>query len=306
MVRFTQTPVRSHLRAGFHYYDDSDDITIQRLNVDGRYVLNNKRTALLAGYVHEDLEARLGSGLETNDNREAIGVEEGWLGLEHRWSPQVWMELRAGAADVEDGESIHTHRFSLRLEPHDTLAAQWEYKRALYDVSPRAVSLGIVQSGSLVSLNWRPDLEWFVDAQAGGWDFSDTNRKQQLVIAPRRAVLRQQHFKLDLGVSGEWFGFDKNLNHGYYDPDLYRRYALTAFGYWKIDDDNGISTALSLGWHRDESMSSYEFGEDIVVEAYFGIFRDWYLNVRAGYVERFNAVGSYDGVSLGASLMRRF
>jgi len=80
---------------------------------------------------------------------------------------------------------------------------------------------------------------------------------------------------------------------------------MTAFSYWKIDDDNGISAALSLGRHKDETMPSYKFGEDAVVEGYFGIFRDWYLRAHAGFAERYNTSGSYNGLSLSASLMRR-
>lgn len=306
VIRFVRTPVRSHVRGGVSYYDDSDQIAILRLSADARYVLDNKRSAVMVGYDHERLRARTGSGLDTIDGRSSIHVQELWLGVEHRFTPRVLGGARLGVADVQRGARIGTRQLYLDLDPADNLALRLEHKRVLYDLSPRAVSLGIVQNGYLVGAHWRPDLRWFVDGQAGWSDFSDDNQKWQLVLAPRRAVLRREHFNLDLGVSGEWFGFDRKPNHGYYDPELYRRYAVTAFSYWKIDDDNGISAALSLGWHKDESMPSYKFGEDVVVEGFFGIYRDWYLRAHAGYAERYQAAGSYDGLSLSATLMRRF
>ena len=306
VIRFVRTPSRSHVRGSVSYYDDSDDIAILRLSADGRYVLDSKRTAVMLGYDHERLRARVGSGLDTIDGRSRIQFQELWLGVEHRFTPRVLGGARPGAADVQRGSRIGTYQLYLDLDPADNIALRLERKRALYDLSPRAVSLGIVQNGNLLSAHWRPDLRWFVDGQAGWSDFSDDNQKWQLVLAPRRAVVRHEHFNLDLGVSGEWFGFDRNLNNGYYDPEFYRRYAMTAFSYWKIDDDNGISAALSLGWHKDESMPSYKFGEDVVVEGFFGIYRDWYLRMHAGYAERYQQAGSYDGLSLSAALMRRF
>ncbi len=304
-IRFVRIPLRSHVRAGLSYYNDSDEISIWRLSLDGRHAFDNKRTALLVGYDYESLRANLGSGLDTSDGQEHISFQDLWLGLEHRFSPRVSGGAEVGVVDVQHSSRIGTHQLYLNLNPADKLALRLEHKRALYDLSPRAVSLGIVQNGNLVSANWRPDLRWFVDAQAGWSQFSDDNRKWQLVVAPRRAMVRRERLSLDLGVSGEFFGFDRNLNNGYYDPDLYRRYAMTAFSYWKIDDDNGISAALSLGSHKDETMSSYKFGEDAVVEGYFGIFRDWYLRAHAGFAERYNTSGSYNGLSLSASLMRR-
>jgi tetratricopeptide (TPR) repeat protein len=304
--RFVRTPTRSHVRGSVSYYDDSDEISILRLGADGRYVLDNKRTALMVGYDHERLRVRAGSGLDTIDGRSRIHFQELWLGVEHRFSPRVLGGARLGVADVQRKARIATHQLYLELDPADKLALRLAHKRALYDLSPRAVSLGIVQNGNLLSAHWRPDLRWFIDGQAGWSEFSDDNQKWQLVLAPRRAVVRHEHFNLDLGVSGEWFGFDRNLNNGYYDPEYYRRYAMTAFSYWKIDDDNGISAALSLGWHKDETMPSYKFGEDVVVEGFFGIYRDWYLRAHAGYAERYQNAGSYDGLSLSAALMRRF
>ncbi len=307
IMRFVHTPSRDFVRGSFSFYDDSDEITILRAGLDGRLVWDDKLTAVTVGLAHERLEADIGSGLETADGHETIHFEELWLGLERRFNPRVLGGAQIGVADVQREGQIGTYLLYLDLDPSDQWALRLYRRRSLYDLSPRSVSREVVQNGNFVEAHWRPDLNWFVDAEAGWSDFSDDNEKWQAVLAPRRAVVRHEHFNLDLGVSGEWFGFKHDLNNGYYDPEFFRRYALTAFTYWKIDDDNGVSAALSLGWHKDENMSSYKFGEDVVLEGFFGIYRDWYLRVRGGYAERDqSAGGGYDGVSFNLGLTRRF
>lgn len=304
--RFARTPLRHHLRIGGDYYNDSDDITIRQITIDGRYQLSNYRTALSVGFSNENLKAEVGSGLETAFGQRKIELEQTWLGIEHQWTPWLWTELRAGSADIQNGGSDDTHRLLVDVNPMDNLAVQFQHKKSVYDISPRAVSLGIVQTMDQFNLQYRPNLEWSIDGQIGTSNFSDDNSKSYLVITPRRAFVRKEQFKLDLGMSGEWFGFEEDLNNGYYDPDYYRRFALTSFAHWKINDDNGLGVALSLGWHKDNSMDSYDFGEDIAVEGYFGIFRSWYLTARAGYVKRYNTLGNYNGTLVNAALMRRF
>ena len=84
-------------------------------------------------------------------------------------------------------------------------------------------------------------------------------------------------------MSGRWFGFDRDPGNGYYAPSLYQRYALTAFTYWKISDDDGVSVAVSYGPYKDNTQSGFRRGGDIVAEGFFGLYRDWFLDVKAGF-----------------------
>jgi len=84
-------------------------------------------------------------------------------------------------------------------------------------------------------------------------------------------------------VSGRWFGIDKAPGNGYYAPSLYQRYALTAFHNWKISYADGMSVAVSYGPYKDNTQSGFRSGGDIVAEGIFGLYRDWILDVKAGF-----------------------
>jgi hypothetical protein len=126
-------------------------------------------------------------------------------------------------------------------------------------------------------------------------------------LAPRRALLRTQRLNLDLGVSGRWFGFDQDPGNGYYAPSRYERYAVTAFTYWKISDDDGVSVTFSYGPYKDNTMSGFRSGGDIVAEGFFGLYRDWFVDVKAD-LSRYGggATGGYSSRLFNISITRRF
>ena len=150
-------------------------------------------------------------------------------------------------------------------------------------MSPRAAALGIERRANTLDATWTPDLRYTVASRLAYDTFSDGNDRWEAELAPRRAILRTQRLNLDLGVSGRWFGFDQDPGNGYYAPSLYQRYALTAFTYWKISDDDGVSVAFSYGPYKDNTQSGFRSGGDIVAEGFFGLYRDWFLDVKAGF-----------------------
>ncbi|MBT9591767.1 MAG: hypothetical protein IV089_12845, partial [Thiobacillus sp.] len=92
-----------------------------------------------------------------------------------------------------------------------------------------------------------------------------------------------------------------------YAPARYQRYALTAFTYWKLSDDDGVSVAFGLGPYKDNTMGGYRTGGDISAEGFFGIYRDWYLNVKAAYSDYGGGdTGAYRSRLFEVSLTRRF
>jgi len=304
--RYIRTSLRSNINLGAFYANDSDDISIRRLELFGAHFLNPE-TQLQAGVEGEDLRAKRGSGLETIKGHSQISHKKLWIGAEHRYNPKLLLSGRLGNGKVS-GKSKHgIYRLGVEYQPADNWRVNLRHDRDLYALSPRSVSLKIRQSISSLDLSWQPNLRYFIDGGGSYSRFSDHNSRWEFQFAPRRAVYRGEDLNLDLGVSGHWFGFKKDLNNGYWDPEWYRRYAATAFTYWKIDDDNGISAAFSLGWHKDNSMGSYKFGEDVVLDGFFGIYRDWMLRVRLGYAERFGeAGGGYDGYTAYVTVVRRF
>jgi tetratricopeptide (TPR) repeat protein len=303
--RIVRTPLRSGATLGFGYSDDSDDVRIMDTTLEATLVLSPE-TRLHAGGLYQQLRGRTGDGLDTVDGDGQIKDGRLWLGADHRFNPAVALDGRFGYGEIEGENDFWLYRLGLELHPRDTVRLRLLRERDLFAVSARAVSVGVKRNANRLQLQWQPDLRWFVEA-TGDWStFSDDNRRWELVLAPRRAVLRTERFNLDLGVATWWFGFDKDLDHGYYDPGTYQRHALTGFGYWKLGTDDGIGVMVGLGVQKDEDMSGYRFGEDVAVEGVFGLYRDWMLRFSLGWADRDLQGGSYDGLSGHAALTRRF
>lgn len=306
LTRFVKTPLRSSITLAGDFSKDSDEVRIQRWTLAGEYVMNPE-TRLIMGLGWQPLKANPGSGLENSDGSERARYRSGWLGVKHRFSPGVAGDVEVGAASVDGNGNFGTYRAGLEFRPTDEWWLRPELARDLFAVSPRAASVGVKREMFRLSGRWTPDARWIADATAAYADLSDDNRYWELGIAPRRAILRAEKWNMDLGVSARWFGYDKDLNNGYYDPSLYQRYAVTHFTYWKRDDNNGVSLALSLGVQKDNTMDNFKFGGDAVVEGYFGIWDDWFLRAHTSLLHNVRGTtGAYRGYDVGFALTRRF
>jgi tetratricopeptide (TPR) repeat protein len=305
LTRFIRTPLRSSATVGFGYTTDSDDVTIRRAGLLGVYVINPE-TRLFGGTDRQQISTKVGSGYEMPDGGTSIDYDRAWLGIQHRTSPKLSLDAQIGGGDAE-GDSRFVYEVGADMQPADVLAMRLAHRQDLFAVSPLATKLGIERRANALYATWVPDLRYTVTGDLGYDTFSDGNDRWEAEIAPRRAFLRNQLLNLDLGVSGRWFGFDEDPGHGYYAPSLYQRYALTAFTYWKISDDDGVSVAFSYGPYKDNFMSGFRAGGDVVVEGFFGIYRDWYLNVKGGVSHYGGGTTSgYDSKMFEISLTRRF
>jgi tetratricopeptide (TPR) repeat protein len=305
LTRFILTPLRSNATVDFGYHAGSDDVSIRHAGLKGEYVINPE-TRLFGGTDRQWIHADAGSGYEKPDGGTAIGYNRIWLGVRHRLSPRLSLDAQAGSGTAE-GDSRFVYEVGADLQPADELAMRLSHRQDLYAVSPRAAKLGIERRATTLDATWTPDLRWTLASRLGYDTLSDGNTRWEAELAPRRAFLRSQRLNLDLGVSGRWFGYDADPGNGYYAPSLYQRYALTAFTYWKISDDDGVSLAFSYGPYKDNTMSGFRAGGDIVAEGFFGLYRDWFLDVKAG-VSRYggSATGGYRSQMFELSLTRRF
>lgn len=87
---------------------------------------------------------------------------------------------------------------------------------------------GVRSSSVLLGARWLPAPLWRADAYVSqGWyDGSETNGRREAALSASRRIGRF----FSLGLSGRGFSFEKNLNDGYFDPDLYVVTELTS--YW--------------------------------------------------------------------------
>jgi predicted Zn-dependent protease len=304
--RFVTTAVRSNVEAGFQFYRDSDHLALYSTKLKGTCFVNPD-TYLQARGEYDYLHADRGSGYETLTGGTFSEQTAAWIGAGRRLSPKLAVQGRIGAASVKDGSTIGVYDVSLDIQAADELLLRLEREHGYYLVSPRTLSLGIRSNANMLNLTWQPDLNYTIDSTVRYVTLSDDNRYWEIGVTPRRSVLRREKFNLDLGVSGSWLTYDKTLNNGYYNPELEQRYAAVAFGYWKINDDNGVSITTSLGAQKDNTMSSFRLSYDVGAEGTFGIYRDWMLKVNAGYAHNVRqASGAFEAFGGGLSITRRF
>lgn len=305
LQRYLLTPLRSSISVGSNYNSDSDDIHILRMTVDSEYVLS-PQTRLIAGMEGQRLDAKVGSGLENMSGTDNADYRRVWGGVKHRFSPALAGDLQVGGANADGNHQFTEYRVGLDFRPSDEWWLRPQVERDLYAVSPRAVSLHLERESTRLQARWTPGIRYVVDAALSHESYSDGNKRWEATLAPRRAILRTQAFNLDIGLSGTWFGFEQNLNNGYYDPRHYQRYAVTSFIYWKLGEDNGVSLALSLGGQKDDSMNDFKFGGDAVVQGFVGLTRDWYLRVYGSLLHNVQATSSaYRSNTIGFVLTRR-
>lgn len=303
--RVIKTPHRSNINFLFGYQASSDDITIKHAGVYGEYMISPE-TLIFAGTDRQWLHAAAGSAFVTTQGETDTAYTRGWIGSRHRFSPAVSVDAQIGS-----GIATNSHNFiyeiGANLQPQDNLAMRISRRQDLFAVSPRAVSLGIERRANTLTTSWQPDLRYTVDSILSYDTISDGNSRWEADLAPRRAFVRNQYLNLDLGVSGRWFGYKNNPGNGYYAPSTYQRYAFTAFSYWKINDDNGISVTASVGPYKDNTMDGYRTGGDLVVEGYFGLYRDWMLDARTSLSSYgAGATGAYRSRAFELILTRRF
>lgn len=305
LARFIKTPLRSNVTASYGYSSATDNIRIQTLGLSGEYVINPE-TRIFGGTDRQRISTTADSGYLTPSGGSVVNYDRTWIGLKHRVSPKLSLDGQVGGGRAY-GSNTFVYEVGADYQPFDELGMRLSHRHDLFAVSPLAAALGIKQSITALDGTWTPNLRYTVDGRLAYSTFSDDNTRWEAELAPRRAILRTQLLNLDLGISGRWFGFDQDPDHGYYAPSLYQRYAVTAFTYWKINDDNGISVAFSAGPYKDNTMSGFRTGGDIVAEGYFGLYRDWFLDVKAGLSHYGGAAtAGYGSHSFEISLTRRF
>ena len=305
VARVTRAPLRSLVGVYGDYQFDADDIRITSLHTRGELALSPE-TRVLLGYSARRVSTRQSSTFIAEDGDRSTMDYHGWLGMRHQLHRRLGVEVRAGRGNVESGGNYGYYQLEGSYQPHDDLMLQLTRERALYAMSPLAVSREIVETRNRLRAVWQPAPLYQVEGWLGASDFSDGNSRQEVFLAPSRNVYHHGPWGVNLGLTAQWFSFDDDLNNGYYDPDYFRRYAGIALFYWSPNADDWVGLRTSLGWHKDNTFTSYEFGSDLELEALVGRYRDWQFHGRVAYADRLLETGRYYGTSLHLGMLRRF
>jgi hypothetical protein len=236
-----------------------------------------------------------------------MGRGGGYLGTQARLDFATIGTARLGATVTGRGETEMTWQAGLDRRFSDELRLQVANIRNLQIISPRSISLGITRIDTAAQLTFTPDLLWTVAATVQEGELSDNNHFWRGFLAPRRAVVRTQHLNVDLGISGNWYGYSRNPPlDGYYSPSFYRNYVMSGYFYYKMSDEDGLSFIMSYGVNKDEFMKSYKFTQDYTAEATFGALSDWMVKIRGGYTNHGALGPNFSAENVGLTLVRRF
>jgi predicted Zn-dependent protease len=302
--RMLHTLLSSSAEAPFTSYADSDDLQVQRIAPRATIALNSG-TQLAAGYERSRLDARSGSGLDALDGSSVAQYEHTWAGAEQRVGP-LTIGGQAGYATA----GTHTSTtYGVRLDARlaDTAFLTLSRTSAPFVVSPRTVDLGLTATSQRAQLEWSPALQYHVAFDASWQELSDGNHRWEVTVSPRRTMARRARFNLDLGASVYRLQTTQDLDHGYYDPQLYEYYAATVYPYFKVRENVGLAMTIAMGGQRDNTSRPFHLGGNVSGEATFGIYRPWVLKVNGSATlnGRLDS-GAFRGFGAGAALVRRF
>lgn len=294
----------SFVALDYQHGSDSDDLTRSQPTLRAELAQGEAlRWTLELG--HWDYRAPLSSPFASATGTHSIAENRGLIGLRYAPSPYTGLSAAVGQSSIS-GDDTALWRLGLDHRFSDTFQVDLLMDHDRVAASPRSISLGLDRTGITGHAQWTPDFNWTGDLWLRRDHFTDSNNSVDWNVALRRAALRQQGFMLDLGASAEHLSFDSNPGHGYYAPDNYRRYALTANLYVGLGENAGLSVQAGLGRQRDETFTTWRRANDISASLVVGIFSPWQLSVNAGYSQRVLNTGAYEGRSWGITLTRRF
>jgi hypothetical protein len=304
LARATRIATDSFVLVDVQHGSDSDDLSHSMPSLRGELAHGNalRYTVELGRWDHR---SPVDSPFASIDGRDSIAESRGLFGL--RYAPSLHTEWSAAVGHSSAGnDGVALWRLGLDHRASDSWRLWLAADHDRLEASPRSVSLGLERTMVSGHAQWTPDFAWTGDLWLRRDHYSDGNSSAEENVAMRRAVVRQPHVMLDVGVAVQHLGYDHNPGNGYYAPDNYRRYALTASSYFGITDDVGLSVQAGLGRQRDETFTAWRRANDLAVAMVFGIYSPWQLTLSGAYSERVLSTGAYEGRSWGVTLMRRF
>lgn len=306
LLRATHLALASKLYFTANHFSDSLGIRIDRLNLDGLWVWN-VYTCFTANAGAQRFIVPRYSLLDSIIDRTDVEEKRFQLGLQQAVTDDFALEGQLGISKLlAPNDTTSLYSLALKGMPADSFHWSLGTERDRVDISPRSVSLGLTRRGIYGVATWSPSVRYYLDATVRHDEYSDNNQRDEWVVALRRQTLRTSRVNLDLGVVVQALSYDFYTNNGYYAPENYHRYALTGSSYFKFSDNAGLNVLLALGTQKDEKTNGWKSAHDISFDYTLGIFSDWQLRLNAGYTQRRQGVGAFDGKIIGLGLERRF
>ncbi len=304
--RIIETSQRPYLQIDSGVRTESDHITVQTNEISYHQPINDVWW-LFAGGTTDYLDSRIGSQFAPIQGGHDMARGAGFVGAQARLDFGTYATARVGATGSGRDGVKPTWQLTADSKLSDEFRVQLFNARDYQIVSPRSLSLNITRIDTQAQVTYTPDMAWTVVGTAQEAELSDNNRFLRGYIAPRRAVLRDQYWNIDFGVSGDWQGYSLKPLTGYYSPSFYQKYLTNSYIYYKMSDEDGISLIVSLGAQKDETFRNFKFASSVYTEATFGLLSDWMWKIHGGYTNNGAATGpSFSAETVGVTLVKRF
>jgi tetratricopeptide (TPR) repeat protein len=302
--RTVRNALDSAADAGASFYSDSSSLEIHRVEPRASVAFKNG-TTLSGGFVHENLWAGKGSGLEQVGGIESAQHDQIWAGVAHQFAG-INLRGRVGQARTSVDSST-AYAVGTDIRPVEGLAVSVERNSGFFVVSPRTVGLGLHHVSDGARLEWSPSVRSVIAGNVLHQNLSDGNRRWEFTLSPRYTVARTERLNMDLGVVISQLSTRTNVDHGYYDPNRSQYFGFTAYPYLKVRESIGLGASLGLGAQRDDFSPAFRLGGNASAEATIGIYQPWALKVSGGgtFNQRLGS-GAFGGYSAGVSVIRRF
>lgn len=149
----------------------------------------------------------------------------------------------AGASVPQDAndDPIPTYRASLSSPGRYPVRANVSYAHYAMDYTAALIDFGVYLDEWSAAANWIPARGWTVGGGGGTALFtSRASGEENRRVNGNLAVARRISRPVTLGVAARFFGFDRDLNEGYFDPDFYGLAEVTArwlreSRHWSLD-----------------------------------------------------------------------
>jgi len=136
-----------------------------------------------------------------------------------------------GAVRFDDGSLAGIYRAGLEVQPARRLLLAASYQRNPVYPDGEAAEFRIMARGVETSLQWQPG-EWNVNAGWARQDYSDNNSSNRGSAEVVRNF-RMQKFSWQAGYRFLGSAFQKDTEHGYFSPELYRGHFAVLGTQWR-------------------------------------------------------------------------
>lgn len=306
----TLTPLRSNINAEADFAGASDTTRVDDFPVGVQYFLSPTTSLLFQG-LYEYASASVLSGLEAINGHTSIFDESVRVGFTTQFEAINIKGLVGGLkVQHENNHGIYDALLNTNLGERAQFSFESShdlFRPYLVPQSPRLISLQVMEERNGVSLQWQPSLQKYLNVVTSYSTLTDDNNYWHTNVWPKARVYGTEHWLVTLGVDGDFWRFKRRAMDGYYSPLFFQGYEGTVEAYYAYSDNIGCSVSGGFGAQKDETFPHLFYEEDLAMQLFIGILRDWELQIKGGFTLRENPTHhNYRYWSGGVILTRRF